>query len=775
MTTRTRFTLHDLTRLALAVLVGAGLSVAVSRSVRADGVIIPEPAPVPTIGIPEPPTDAPLLPPYLTVKYHRVNVDITDQVARTTVDQVFVNDSNRALEGTYIFPLPEDAAISGFAIYVDGARTEGRMLTKDEARRIYERTVSQQRDPALLEYIGRGAFQARVFPIPPHGERRVQIEYTQVLARDTDLVRYVYPLATEKFSPRPLQQVSVTVRIASRRAITAIYSSSHDVAVSRGGDGQATVSYEASNIRPDKDFVLYYGLAQGDIGANVITYRQAGEDGYFLLLVSPRSEVDASKVAAKDVILVLDTSGSMAGEKIIQAKQALRFILDRLNANDRFALIAFSSSVTRFRDGLSPASQREAAHRFVDGLQALGGTNINDALLDALRGLDRERPTTIIFLTDGQPTVGIVNTDKIVANVGAAAPKSVRLFTFGVGYDVNTALLDTLAANQRGVSAYVKPGENLEEPVSAFYAKISRPVLTDVTLDISGVRVGDLYPTPLPDIFAGSQLVLVGRYRTAGAATLTLKGTVNDTRQTYVYDDLGFPAQTGSETAFVARLWATRRIGYLVTQIRLNGAHKELVDEIVSLGLRYGIVTPYTSFLVDERQNVLAAEGQTKASESLGKTLAAPAPTSGAAAVRDSEALRGLREASSAAPTIAGQAAQMRTVADKTFLLRAGVWTDTQYREGMKTLDVGFGSADYFALLAARPEWGKYFALGQKVIVLLDGVAYRVAEGDFPAIGVPAAATPVATATAAARAPAAVDHASPVSRLWRWLLGIVQR
>jgi Ca-activated chloride channel family protein len=724
------------------------------------------------ITVPPLPPVAP--PPYLTVKYHRVTVTITDQVAQTKVDQVFVNDYTRDLEGTYIFPLPEDATISNFVMYVDGKKMDGKILTKEEARRIYEETVSSRRDPALLEYIGRGAFQASVYPIPAKGERRIQIEYTQVLGRDNGLVRYVYPLATEKFSARPLQQLSVHVSITGKEAIKAIYSSSHDVAVTRQGDFAAEASYEAANVRPDKDFVLYYGLAQGDIGASLLTYRQSDEDGYFLLLVTPRTEVDTSKIAAKDVILVLDTSGSMQGQKIEQAKQALRFILDRLNSNDRFALISFNTSVTRLREGLLTTRDREAAHRFVDGLNAAGSTNINDALLEAVRGLDAERPTVIIFLTDGLPTIGVIDTGRIVDNVGKVAPKNVRLFTFGVGYDVNTSLLDTLAANHRGVSSYVKPGENLEEPVSAFYAMISRPMLTDLTLDFGGVRVADLYPTPLPDLFAGGQLVLTGRYRGAGPTTITLKGMVNNNTQSFAYGDIVFPQQTGSDTAFVARLWATRRIGYLVTQIRLHGTNKEVVDEIVSLGLRYGIVTPYTSFLVDERQNVLAPGGEQKASESLGRSLAAPAPSAGATAVQDSQALRSLREAPSAAAPSQAQTTLLRTVADKTFLLREGVWVDTQYREGVKTVDVGFASADYFALLAARPEWGKYFAVGDKVIVLLDGVAYRVAEGQFAAIAIPP--TPTAVATGVTPQPSQPGETIGFfSRLWQWLMGMLGR
>ena len=253
--------------------------------------------------------------PYLTVKYHHVEVTIENQVATTRIDQVFINDYDREIEGTYIFPLPEDAAISTFDMWVDGKKLEGRVLPKDEARRIYEEIVRGRRDPALLEYVGRNAFQARIFPIPARGEKRVQIEYSQLLAADNGLVKYVYPLNTEKFSPKPLKDVSVSVQIKAAQAIKSVYSPSHDVAVTRQGERQAVASYEATNVRPDKDFVLYYSTSGDDVGLSLLTYRPSGEDGYFLLLAAPKVEIDASKVVPKDVILVLDTSGSMEGQE----------------------------------------------------------------------------------------------------------------------------------------------------------------------------------------------------------------------------------------------------------------------------------------------------------------------------------------------------------------------------------------------------------------------------------------------------------------------------
>jgi Ca-activated chloride channel family protein len=712
-------------------------------------ILLPPPIEVPpTVSLPGAPpriTPRPTVPPvrrdcatYLAVKNHNVTVTIDNQIARTRVDQTFINESTYSLEGTYIFPLPEDAAISEFAMWVDGKRLEGQVLDRNEARRIYEDIVRKQRDPALLEYVGRNAFQARIFPIPPRTEKRVEIEYSQILKANQGLVRYVYPLNTEKFSPKPLASVSVNVSIRSNAALKAIYSPSHNVSISREGDYRARVGYEAANVKPDRDFVLYYSVTQDDIGLNLVSYRWGSEDGFFVMLVAPKVEVSSSQVIAKDVILVLDTSGSMQGAKIDQAKRALYYVLDQLNANDRFNIIAFSTGMNPYASSLRPVSAREDARNFVTRLRAEGSTDINRALLEALGGADKERPTIVIFLTDGLPTTGEINAQKIIANVTNVAPKNVRLFTFGVGDDVNTILLDTLSEKLRGASGYVRPNEKIDEIVSAFYAKVSTPVLADITVDWGGIAVYDVYPYPLPDLFAGTQLVVAGRYRGSGAATITLKGYVNNVAQSFRYSDVSFRNSGGDDS--IPRLWATRKIGYLLNEIRLRGESREIVNEIVTLAVRYGIVTPYTSFLVDERQDVLTEKGRGGAAQDVGKTLAPAAmPTAGARAVQQSQEQSQLRSAN-VAPTMAPmpaapgstsqtQVTPIQLIGDKTFILRNGVWTDTQFDPSkMTTQKVEFNSDAYFAFVANNPEVGKYLALGSRVIVIVNGVAYEISD-----------------------------------------------
>lgn len=738
----------------------------------ADGIIIPYPpcgtAPLcydcPPPRIPPPPCPPQPPPPArLSIKYHRVTVTIENQLAVTHIDQVFINEENYQVEGIYIFPLPADAAISQFSMWVDGQKIEGRAMGRDEARRIYEDIVRSQRDPALLEYVDRGAFRASIFPIPPKGERRIEIEYSQVLAANQGLIHYVYPLDTERFSAKPLEQVSVDVQIKSKDAIKAIYSPSHAVAVSRNGDYEARAGYEESNVKPDRDFELYYSVSQDTIGLNLITFNDNKEDGFFVLLVAPQVTVDPNQIVSKDVIAVIDTSGSMDGDKIRQAQDALRFILDHLNPEDRFNIVRFSTDVQSYATGLRPATEREQGKRFVDGLRAAGNTDINRALLEALSSADRERPTILIFLTDGVPTTGETRADKIIANVKASIRSNVRLFAFGLGDDVNTYLLDMLAQENRGLATYVRPGQKIDEHVSAFYAQVSTPVLADIQIDWGDLGVYDTYPTPLPDLFAGSQLVVVGRYRPHYEVgrpmidTITLRGTVNGELQTFTYP-LPDTFRGETRTDFIPRLWATRKIGYLLTQIRLYGESRELVQQIVDLAVRYGIVTPYTSFLVNETRLLTDADRQ-KVVEQQRAMLPLLMPGMGgvggggvgAPAVDASQNQQWLYGAEQAPAASGGQAArQIRIAGAKTFIQQSGVWIDTTFDPSrMKPVEVGFGSDDYFKLIAARPEWGQYLAVGQQVIVVLDNQAYKTVPGAGQTITIPSTATPVPTRTVA--------------------------
>ena len=706
------------------------------RSARADGIIIPEPP----ICDPGPCRPVPLS--QLEIRYHHVDVRIEDQVAVTHVDQVFYNPNDWTIEGTYMFPIPVGAAVTNFVLWIDGEPVEGKILNAEEARRTYEEIVREMQDPALLEYADRGAVQARIFPIDPGKECRIELEYTEVLQAENGLVRYLYPLNTEKFSTQPLEEVRISVDVKSNTPIRAAYSPSHPVAVSKDGDFHFTAGYEEANVRPDTDFALYFSVGESE-AFHLLSFRDPNDpvdsDGFFLMLLAPRPD-GAAQTFPKDVILVLDRSGSMEGEKFSQAQDALRYVLNHLNPEDRFNVISFSTGIETYANSLREASETNEALAWVDRLSAVGSTDINRALLEAAALADKERPTYVIFLTDGLPTEGVVESDQILNNFAAESRSNLRLFTFGVGYDVDTFLLDSLAQENHGTSIYVLPGEPLDEIVSAFYAKISTPVLTDLELDFGKLAIYDLYPSPLPDLFVGSQIVVVGRYREGGLADVTLTGVVNSRKESFNFPDQIFTEDSlnrQSETqnlGFIPRLWATRKIGYLLNQVRLQGAEQELIDQIVRLSIRYGIVTPYTSYLVTENAPLGAEEQERIARDEFLALEAAPAePSFGREAVEKAAGQGEMADAEAVTASPAEVANAVRIVGSRTFVLADGVWVDTAFDPDlMKTLRVAFLSDDYFDLLGSNRDLAAAFALGSRVVALSDGIAYEVVDPGSP-------------------------------------------
>ena len=727
----------------ISLLVGLG---ATWFPVHADGIIIPPPC------IPERcPPDLPRPISQLVIRYHHVEVTIDRQIATTRVDQVFFNPAPYPMEGTYLFPLPRDAVVSQFKLWVDGQPVEGKVLSAEEARKTYEEIVLSLRDPALLEYAGQGAVKASIFPIPAQGERRIQLEYSQVLTAENGLVRYAYPLSTEKFSTRPLEEVSLRVNIRSEQPIRVLYSPSHPVDVTRMGDRQALVGWEAQNVLPEGDFILYFSTGEEE-AFHLFSYRDPEDpqdaDGYFLLLLAARPD-STHRVVPKDVIFVIDRSGSMEGEKFRQAQEALRYVIRKLNPEDRFHLLAFSTGIESFREGMRGVEEATDAIAWIDGLSAAGSTDINRALLEALSQADRERPVYLIFLTDGLPTVGELDTQRIVENVAREAPKNVRLFTFGVGYDVDTVLLDSLSGEHHGLSTYVQPGESLDEVVSAFYERIGTPVMTDLSINFEGVGVYDVYPQPLPDLFAGTQILIVGRYREGGKATVMVRGMVNGEVSQLSYPDQNLiKNSTGilDSSGEIPRLWATRKIGYLLNQIRLKGADQESIDQIVRLSIRFGIVTPYTSYLVTkpmplgaEIQNQIAAE----ALQAAQSTVVSP---SGEGAVQRASSEGALKSAEVAPGVGREDQAMIRIIGARTFLFRDGLWVDTAYDPAAMTVEeVPFLSDRYFELAHSNPEAGPALALSERVLVVIGGKAYQVVlnEGEpVPSVTVSPSATP---------------------------------
>jgi len=699
--------LHVFIILVFSILLGSSLS----RPAHANGRLIIENPPMPW------PQFQPLI-----LEKEEIRTEIDNQVAKTHIRQVWRNNNPMQLEGIFLFPLPSDrATMSDFVLWMDGKKLNFETMEAGKARQIYEDIVRRVRDPGLLEHAGDGLLRCRIFPIPANGIKEIELEYKEVCTKEGTLSRYAFPMAVQGL-PRPIGTVLIDVDITSKTAMGRVYSPTHDVHVEMRDSKHARVSFEKSNFTPSSEFVLLISNPDREFGLDLVTNKPSSEDGYFLGLISPRFDYDVTtkKAIPKDFLFILDTSGSMEGEKIQQAKDALRYILRNLNSDDRFGIIAFSTDIKKFKDNLAPQSDSKKALEFVDTLAAAGGTFIDGALKDGLSFAvgSKERPYYIVFLTDGLPTVGEQNIDNILTNVTKANERDARIFSFGVGDDVNIPFIDRLARENGGVASNVAPGQDLEIPVSTLYEKIKSPVLTDIEVSVSGINAYDIYPKDLPDLFKGSQLIVTGRFTGSGNAKITLSGKLaGSDKKTFTYQE-DFNAK--DENTFIPPLWANRKVGYLLNQIRLYGENQEMIDQVVKLAKRYGIITPYTSYLVLEDQPLppggpvpmpFLREG---GAGGVAMNMAAPEMQRAV-----SSELKAKEEAESL-DKAGGEGAygeSVKHVEDKTFILKDNYWTDSTYdpEKKLPEIKIEFMGDEYFKLLDKYPEIGKYLAVGENV------------------------------------------------------------
>ena len=663
-----------------------------------------------------------------------VSVQVSGRVARVEVEEWFRNNGGALGEADYLYPLPSGAVFNNFSLFQGDKELRGETMNAEQARAIYEEIVRRKKDPALIELAGHGLLRSRVFPIAQGETRKITLRYTQVLSRAGDALQFKYAAGlrhniqgTPIMSPRRPDIAMPVVRDAAELSFTMViddaqafgdpFSPTHELRVQRSG--------RRLTVRPEDeltgDLELFLPMTRGLIGMTLAAHRPSSEAGFFMLTLSP-ANAEAGPAVPRDITAVVDVSGSMSGEKMLQARNALHALLETLNANDRFRLIAFSDQVRSYRREWTVATPgaRDAAREWVDRLQAEGGTNISGALREAFEAASPEsRVPFVIFITDGLPSVGEQNPERIAARVEQERGRT-RVFAFGVGYDVNTYLLDRLSAAARGSTQYVQPSEDVERAIARLAQKIQRPVLTDLRIVRAPARMEEVYPVQLPDLFAGEELVILGRYagRNQIRAPITITGRRGGRTETFTMT-AELPLHELNND-FMPKLWAARKVGVLAQRLKLEGRNRELLDELRETALRYGIVSEYTSYLVLEEDAQLppapVAVGRAAGSGATRVTpeAAAAAPrVSGQAAVMKSESMRRAREARSAADLASAEAVMnqagsaagnVRMVAGRTFEERNGVWTDLLWKPPTETIDVEPFSSAYFAVLRALPE-----------------------------------------------------------------------
>jgi len=675
-----------------------------------------------------------------------IRFSVQDQAGKITVEQVWKNPSTAPIEGRLIFPLPAGARVTHFEMTVNDTVVTGKLFTREKARQIYEEIVRNLRDPAILEYLNDHLFQTQIFPIPAHQSRRISLTYQAIFPSDHNRVTLKLPLFVQRFrwrrSERMLPQKDLVISgiVRSKIPLKTIYSPNSGVDIFQVSDHEVKVSFEGRvSDQKRSDFRLVYSLQSDPVGLSVLTFKEPAAPGYFLLLASPSIDQNRKQSLPTDFVFLLDRSGSMTGEKLAQAKKALRYCLNHLKPGDRFGLVAFSSDVTLFKESLLPVPKwRKKALKFIDQLEAAGGTNLN-AALSSLKKFksDSTRPLEVIFLTDGKPTVGVTEEADILKSFRKDIPPNLRLFIFGVGFDVNTFLLNHLSQEGHGTVVYVEPESNLEVKISNFFETIKSPVLTNLSLDWGGQTVREVFPKKLPDLFRGGQLIVAGRYEKTGDFRVELKGAFQNREKAFA-KIVRFPAQT-RENDFVPVIWASRKIGYLLDEIRWHGENDELKNEIVRLSKKFGIVTPYTSYLIREPERPVVLQPTTGGPPTpppphfnrsknvfLQDFASKAAVESGVSSFYISKGIQNLKQ--SRALPAESRTNRVRFVAGRSFIFRDSLFVEQRVESRPADVSVVFGSPAYFDLLTWHPELSEIFALGKAVKFEYGGIVFQISK-----------------------------------------------
>jgi Ca-activated chloride channel family protein len=539
----------------------------------------------------------------------KISVEINNQVAVTRLEQIFYNPHNSTIHPNIRFPVHEGASVQSFSLTdSDGKVYKGEIEESNQAEQKFNQARNEGKVAAIAVKKQPGVFETSIGSIAPESRATVIIEYGEILTYKSGQIKYNLPFNISDWQKTSLDQVSVEITIKDQKEITAINSPSHDIYAEKIENDDWKATFERSSFVPQKDFVLTYEVKADEMVTNFLAARtEAEKDGYFILMLSPQEIIEQQDIANRDIVFVMDTSGSMGGNKLAQTQEAFNFFVDKLNDADRFAIVDFASHVKTWENELMPVSyeNRIKAKNYIKRLQARGGTNIYDSIHKALEFFepDQKRTQTIVFLTDGEASSGIRNTDRIVKDFTDSNKINVRTFTLGVGRGVNKKLLGQLALENRGEAIYLEPRANLDQQLKGFYQSISTPLLVDLALDFKKIEVSEIYPKELPNIYKGTQLIVTGRYKNSGESKITLTGKLNSEKKNFEIN-ANFIEKSSQQNLFVPRYWARAKANELLKEIKSYGEKPELKEEVIRLSKKYQFATPYTSFVTVAQKQV---------------------------------------------------------------------------------------------------------------------------------------------------------------------------
>ncbi len=532
-----------------------------------------------------------------------ISIDINETRAITNIEQSFVNDFGRKMTGVYYFPIPKKSKLEKVIITLNGAEAETEIISGLHVRNLFKEILGKYQDPSLLKYADQDLIKIDVGTIESGTSKFLKINLIEELVPIGNRIEYCLPFNIYKDEFLPMKDFKVKAAINTKSAIKSLFCPAFDAEIARTDDHHALMAFAKENYDLKDDLKLFFTTEEGDLGCHILNYKPSiARDGFFQIDIAPAMAIDSLQIVEKDITFVLDCSGSMSGEKMEQAKRALLYCVNNLNEKDNFNLVRFSTDAEHLFKELKPNNEDNLrkAKSYISTLVARGSTNIDEALDIALKmEQDPTRPYMIVFITDGKPTRGVTQEAALLESVQRKNKNNAKIFTFGIGDDLNAHLLDNITEMTNAYATYISSDENIELKLSSFYNKVSSPILTDVSIKFDGISTSNSFPTVIPDLYQGQALSLFGRYLDWGKGKLLMDGKMNNIDQHFEFD-LNFEKEQ-LDYEHVGYLWASRRGAFIIDKLRRQKSDTTLVNELIELSKVYGIITPYTAkFLIDE-------------------------------------------------------------------------------------------------------------------------------------------------------------------------------
>ncbi len=691
-----------------------------------------------------------------------VVVDIDDKEASTEITQTFFSTTKDTVRGYFLFSVPKEKTYSDVAMEVNEEKVRVQEIKAAEATKVFEDLVRRSSNANYWAYSNRTLYKVLIDSIMPGSLQNVKFSYKETLTTDNSIANYTYSTSMQSLSKNAPNEFSIQINVKDKNKLKNIYTPFHEMKTEHKGDSEAKLGLEVKKLNIDQDIQLYYSTNEKEVGYSLFSYKKPKEDGFFFLTFDAGIEKELA-LTQKDVTFVVDASESMKGYKMVGVRKAIQKCVQKLNDGDRFNVISFATDAETAFPKLTEKDETSVskATQFVKELQPKGETNIEAALKKTFadKSTKRSRPHFILFISGGEPTVGKDDEEALIDIVEFANPENTRIFTFGIGDEVNTYLLDRLSSRKNGTRTYIMEEGEILETITAFYATISEPIITNLELRLGeGLKATDIYPKDLSSLDKNEPLTIVGRYKKGGKSGVSLIGDVNNQLKRHRFE-ANF-ASDDTQYGFVPQLWAARAVGATLDEVRLDGEEDELIDKIAILSKKYGIITPYTTHLIVENTNVSAEDKsaeETKKAKAVNKAIrifddadysteyeVLTDEVTGEESIACSEELQLLGQAQHVLDLRPGQdrmkcktskGSEIKNVATQYANVNGHIfyqtmdnyWVDIAIFNRKGNIEkIVFGSDKYFELANSNAEAATYMTLGTNVKFAAGGKVYNV-------------------------------------------------